>query len=248
MATEMKLLLSARERLLLGLTLLLVPLLLIEFYGISGWRASHPHWANDPRMPHAVDLLHAFGYSMLIVAARYVLTRALKPIGRLVLEPSKRTSEDRVERFTTVLFKLTYVSRAVAQLCCSTELTLTLPARYFIGITYAGYCTMGHESWFPKSLGGTGDMKKAYYLFNEPPSAGLKQYFMVQLGYHFHSLVYMVVLSPIRNDFIEMLLHHVVTIILIGCAFMGNYTPSGALVAITHDIGDITGCTCLSGT
>ncbi|TYZ67243.1 hypothetical protein PybrP1_010735 [[Pythium] brassicae (nom. inval.)] len=170
-------------------------------------------------MPHVPDLLEALGYSAAVVAARYVFTRALKPVGRLVLEPSKRSSEDRVERFTTVLFKLAY----------------------FVGITYAGYATMGHEVWFPTSLGGRGDATNAFLVVEEPPSPALRRYFLVQLGYHFHSLVYMVALSPIRNDFIEMLLHHVATIFLIGCSYMGNYTPSGALIAITHDIGDVTG-------
>lgn len=254
MATEMKILLSAKENILVGLTLLLVPLLLIEFYGISQMRAAHPEFATNAAMPQFVDFLTAIGYSVVIVAARYVLTRALKPLGRILLEPKKRTNEDRVERFTTVLFKFMCVMRLVPTgctdcLCLHTDAlyrTLFLFAcSYFSGITYAGFCTMGHEEWFPKSLGGNGDMKKAYYLFNEPPSAGLKTYFLVQLGYHFHSLVYMVALSPIRNDFIEMLLHHVTTIILIGCAFIANYTPSGAMVAFTHDIGDVTGCTLL---
>lgn len=106
MATEMKLLLSAKEHLLVGLTLLLVPLMAVEFYGIANCRADHPEWALDARMPHAVDFLSALGYSFAIVAARYVLTRALKPLARVLLEPSKRFNEDRVERFTTVLFKL----------------------------------------------------------------------------------------------------------------------------------------------
>uniref|UniRef100_K3X972 TLC domain-containing protein n=1 Tax=Globisporangium ultimum (strain ATCC 200006 / CBS 805.95 / DAOM BR144) TaxID=431595 RepID=K3X972_GLOUD len=219
MATEMKILLSTKENVLVALTLLLVPLLLVEFYGISQMRAAHPEFATNADMPQFVDFLTAIAYSGVIVAVRYVLTRALKPLGRVLLEPKKRTNEDRVERFTTVLFKFIY----------------------FVGITYAGYYTMGHEEWFPKSLGGSGDMTKAYYLFNEAPSAGLKTYFLVQLGYHFHSLVYMVALSPIRNDFIEMLVHHVTTIILIGCAFIANYTPSGATVAFVHDIGDVTG-------
>lgn len=106
MATEMRLQLSLREKLFVGLTLALAPLLVAAVAGVRSWRARYPHWAADPRMPHGADLLEALGYSALIVAARFVLTRALKPLGRLVLEPSKRTSEDRVERFTTVLFKL----------------------------------------------------------------------------------------------------------------------------------------------
>lgn len=117
MTTEMRLQLSMREKLFVGCTLLLVPLLVTSVTGVRSWRAHHPHWEDDPRMPHVADLLEALGYSAVIVTARFVFTRALKPVGRLVLEPSKRSSEDRVERFTTVFFKLTCVLRVVFVAC-----------------------------------------------------------------------------------------------------------------------------------
>lgn len=101
---------------------------------------------------------------------------------------------------------------------------------------------MRDEKWFPPVLGGKGEIREAYLILNEAPGFALKYYYFVQLGYHFHSLLYMLVFSPIRNDFIEMLLHHLVTIILIGGSYLANYCAMGALVTFTHDIGDVTGC------
>lgn len=113
---------------------------------------------------------------------------------------------------------------------------------YFSAITGAGYFVMRDEKWFPSVLGGNGSIHEAHLMMHDAPRSALKYYYFVQLGYHFHSLVFMVFFAPIRNDFIEMLLHHLVTIILIGGSYLANYCAMGALVAFTHDIGDVTGC------
>ena len=114
---------------------------------------------------------------------------------------------------------------------------------YFVCITLVGFKVMHNEPWFPAALGGKGEILKSVNTFSQPPSSALKYYFLVQLGYHLHSLLFMVFLSPIRSDFIEMLLHHVATIILIAGSFLTNYMAYGAIVVFTHDIGDVTGCT-----
>lgn len=120
-----------------------------------------------------------------------------------------------------------------------------LRCSYFTVITAVGFYVMLDEPWFPPVLGGSGKMVNAFNAIEKPPSAALKWYYYVQFGYHIHSLIYMILLSPIRNDFIEMLLHHLATIMLIAWAYLSNYHAGGALVAITHDIGDVTGCTYL---
>ena len=101
---------------------------------------------------------------------------------------------------------------------------------------------MRNEQWFPALLGGEGEIMKSFETLSRPPSSALKYYFLVQLGYHLHSLLFMVFFSPTRNDFVEMLLHHLATILLIAGSFLANYTTFGALVVFTHDIGDVTGC------
>ncbi|CEG49741.1 longevity-assurance family protein [Plasmopara halstedii] len=218
-ATEMKVLLSAKEYVLIALTLTLAPIVLLELYGVTQMRATIPEFQTNPDMPHISEWLIGIGFAFVIIGLRFVFLKIAKPIGRNVLSPTKRIHADRVERFATVLFKF----------------------MYFSVITVAGYYIMRDEKWFPPVLGGKGAIREALLNLHEAPGISLKYYYFVQLGYHFHSLLYMLFFSPIRNDFIEMLLHHLVTIILIGGSYLANYCAMGALTAFTHDIGDVTG-------
>jgi hypothetical protein len=111
MTTEMRVLLSAKESLLLLMTVLLVPILVAELFGVSRMRSAFPD--ADPQgdaMPHFADLLVSVATAVVIVGLRLALTAAFKPLGRCLLSPDKRSHPDRVERFATVLFKLLYVS------------------------------------------------------------------------------------------------------------------------------------------
>lgn len=108
MTTEMRLLLSAKESLLLLMTLLLVPILVAELFGVSRMRSAFPD-AHGDAMPQFADLLVSVATAVVIVGLRLALTAAFKPLGRCLLSPDKRSHPDRVERFATVLFKLLYV-------------------------------------------------------------------------------------------------------------------------------------------
>jgi hypothetical protein len=110
MATEMKLRFSAKERVLLVMTLLLAPIFLSEIYGVAVMRARPGFVARYNEMPHFYDLFLALAFSAVILVLRLVLTRAFQPLGRLILSPAKRSNPDRVERFATVLFKFLYVA------------------------------------------------------------------------------------------------------------------------------------------
>lgn len=46
-------------------------------------------------------------------------------------------------------------------------------------------------------------------------------------------------LHPARNDFMEMFLHHVVTLLLYGFSYMVRFTQVGAVVMYLHDLSDI---------
>ncbi|RLN61497.1 hypothetical protein BBJ29_009398 [Phytophthora kernoviae] len=194
MSTEMKVSLSAKEYVLVAMTLTLAPILLLELYGVSHTRINNQAFHDGtPEMPQLKDLLIAGGVSLLLIVTRFAAGVALAPLARVLLSSKKRVIEERVQRFATVLFKFLY----------------------FTGISIMGYKVMKDEPWFPPSLGGKGEVVK--------------------------SLLHMVFFSPIRNDFIEMLLHHVATIILIGGSYLANYSAFGALVVFTHDLGDVTG-------
>ena len=117
-------------------------------------------------------------------------------------------------------------------------------ACYFtFAVSFAYY--IGKDSYFmPQSLGGSGNVE---YTFKDTPyfnSEGifyLKEYFMMQLGYHFHSLIIQVT-GKIRSDFMEMLLHHSLTVMLVSLAYLMNYLPISLLILYCHDISDAFIC------
>jgi ceramide synthetase len=46
-------------------------------------------------------------------------------------------------------------------------------------------------------------------------------------------------MAPARHDFMEMLLHHVSTVLLLSGSYLMNYLPVAALILLIHDIADI---------
>lgn len=46
-------------------------------------------------------------------------------------------------------------------------------------------------------------------------------------------------ISEARNDFVEMFLHHVVTLLLYGFSYLTNMTAAGAVIMYLHDWADI---------
>jgi len=141
MATEMQMNLSPKEKMLVGLTATLAPLMLVEIYSVAKTRAETPEFATDPNMPQARDLLVGVGFALALIVLRRVLSTVLQPLGRLILDPRKSASKDRMDRFGTVLFKFLYVALFVFVACiCSPALTDCL---LLIGSTQVLCCRDG---------------------------------------------------------------------------------------------------------
>lgn len=210
---------GTEEYVMVALTVMLVPLCYVELFGVSAMRAAFP---RDPEtaegMPQPSEMRISLATAAVIIVLRFWLTEAFKPLGRRWLSPRNRVVEDRVQRFTTVFFKFLF----------------------YVCITSVGFAVLKDEPWFPTALGGGGSVERCYETLYTAPSRTLRTYFLVQLGYHLHSLVYMVFLSPMRSDFMVNLVHHVATVLLISGSFLANFTAFGALVVFTHDIGDVT--------
>lgn len=62
---------------------------------------------------------------------------------------------------------------------------------------------------------------------------------LVTQGYHLGSLITHF-LEDRRNDFVEMALHHTVTIYLFSGCYLMNSMEIGAVIAFLHDMADIT--------
>ena len=115
---------------------------------------------------------------------------------------------------------------------------------YFTFVVGFGYYIAKDSYFFPSSLGGHGDLETVMNdlpFFNLEGIFYLKEYFMIQLGYHFHSLI-VHICSPIRNDFMEMLLHHTMTVMLVSLSYLMNYLPMSLLILFSHDVSDAFVC------
>lgn len=70
-------------------------------------------------------------------------------------------------------------------------------------------------------------------------TADFKAYYLLQAAYWLQqAIVLMLQLEKPRKDFKELVLHHVVTLALIGLSYRFHFTWMGVAVFVTHDISD----------
>lgn len=100
---------------------------------------------------------------------------------------------------------------------------------------------MKNGEYYPTYLGGTGDYT---LLFNNHPYQThvpyLKEYYVLSTSYHFGQLCKHLI-GKKQNDFVEMLLHHTVTIYLLVFSYLINIWECGAIISYIHDASDIMG-------
>lgn len=105
-----------------------------------------------------------------------------------------------------------------------------------------GYYVLKDEPYMPWGLGGNGDYSKVFANHPYPKhSDHLKEYFMCGISYHLGKLIIHFT-NPRENDFIEMGLHHTVTIYLLFGSYMYNVWEVGAVITFLHDVTDAVGC------
>jgi hypothetical protein len=177
--------------------------------------------AKAPHYPQFGDFIYALTACVVLCLLRWVLSNG--PFCRVadaLLPIDKDLREERVKRCAQYLFKLSYD----------------------IVFCAYGYKLMRHRSWMPPEMGGSGNIAEAFSDsdLNFMPW-DLKIYYQISLGYHLHSLAYHSFWTKRRNDFIEMLLHHLVTVFLIGFSYMFNFLKIGLIVMLVHDVSDIPG-------
>lgn len=114
-------------------------------------------------------------------------------------------------------------------------------ACYMISATYFGHQVMKNAYFYPSYLGGNGDYSLLFK--NHPYPAHvplLKEYYILSTSYHFGQLAKHVI-SKRQNDYVEMLLHHSITIYLLAGSYIVNVWECGAIISYIHDASDIAG-------
>jgi ceramide synthetase len=107
---------------------------------------------------------------------------------------------------------------------------------------YAAFCIMGvytlflpePVSWMP----WMGDTKQFWdgWPLKHVISDGIRLYYQVELGSYLHQLMWTEVS---RSDAMEMIVHHLTTILLIGLSYVTNYTRVGVTIMLLHDMADV---------
>jgi len=64
-------------------------------------------------------------------------------------------------------------------------------------------------------------------------------YYIVSTGFYWSLLVSQFLFDIRRSDFVEMMLHHIVTIFLLSMSFGTNFVRAGSLILFIHDTADI---------
>eukprot|EP01047_Picozoa_sp_COSAG01_P072388 COSAG01_NODE_11498_length_1921_cov_4.789243_2_plen_309_part_00 len=64
-------------------------------------------------------------------------------------------------------------------------------------------------------------------------------YYLLGLAFYFQALLSLLLLDDPRSDFLEYLLHHLVTIFLIAVSYHTRIVRYGLVILLLHDIGDV---------
>ena len=110
---------------------------------------------------------------------------------------------------------------------------------YYVVWTILGYYVIKDLEGLPPMMFGKGSLSnlfKGYPAWDKPAYFDL--FFCASIGYHLESFV-MFFFQPVSNDFVEMILHHVTTIMLILFSYHINTTQVGVLVLWLHHWADI---------
>lgn len=102
---------------------------------------------------------------------------------------------------------------------------------YFLIVTLWGYSILVDASWFH-------NVKDCWEVLDRNDDE-LLWYYYLQFAYHLHSLIFTLLIP--REDFFEMLVHHLTACILIHFSFVNIMTRIGSLVLFVHDVGDVVG-------
>lgn len=118
---------------------------------------------------------------------------------------------------------------------------------------FFGLNALQNEQWYINSIN---EYPNHSFLFDEktteilwkgfPIEHTIQPYGLIQIFYigmqiplYIHLLIFHIKSDHKRNDFWEMLIHHLMVIILMSFSYVGNYIRIGCLILLSHDITDI---------
>jgi ceramide synthetase len=114
---------------------------------------------------------------------------------------------------------------------------------WYIFIVSVGYYCLKDVEWFPRTLGGKARYKDLNLFWDELPYQPQERkvviYYMIQIGSAICTFVLRFKQNHTRNNYSELLLHDMATIMLLSMSYLNNYLRMGSVVLFLHDISDI---------
>mmetsp|Transcript_4962 Transcript_4962/g.9330 ORF Transcript_4962/g.9330 Transcript_4962/m.9330 type:complete len:352 (+) Transcript_4962:62-1117(+) len=197
-----------------------VPALIPFLYSFNEIVQMRKNKNPDYPWPEYDDLQIALYTCILMLAIKHYIERLAPYCDRFIHKRYQgQVRKERSKRFVYCLFKGSYFTFAVI----------------------AGYFVCKDANFMPPELGGTGSVANIFKDFPYQPFDSfplVRPFIMMELGYHLHSLVDLL-LHKSRNDFVEMLLHHLCTCFLVSLAYFMNYVAVSVLILLVHDISDV---------
>lgn len=109
---------------------------------------------------------------------------------------------------------------------------------FWRALFYTMFSVLGYYALFvPETAEWIVDSSKNWigWPYHEVTSA-VRFYYQIELGCYFHQLAWTEVS---RSDSLEMISHHIITILLLIASYLSNYTRVGVTILLLHDISDI---------
>jgi len=103
---------------------------------------------------------------------------------------------------------------------------------YYSSAFVYGFVCLWDEAWF-------NNIRHCWYNYpHHDVSKEIWWYYMIELGFYW-SLFFSQFSDVKRKDFVEMFIHHTITISLLCCSWTCNLHRAGSLVLVIHDFADI---------
>lgn len=104
---------------------------------------------------------------------------------------------------------------------------------------YLVFCFLGIRAlFFPKTASWITDTSNYWrgWPIEHQIEPAIEFFYVIELGAYLHQLAWTEVS---RSDATEMILHHLVTILLITCSYLSNFSRIGSIIILLHDTADI---------
>ncbi len=104
-------------------------------------------------------------------------------------------------------------------------------------LTYKCYTIIYKEPFVPPSMGGSGQINDL--MWDHPTSYNVLRFYQVQFAFHIAETFILFVFSFRKQIFLEMFIHHILTLALVSYSYYNDYTNPGILLIFLHNLTDI---------